>query len=752
MQSKPKRVRPMHRRQRSSVFALGLALLVAGCASTQASETDIPDVRDLSLVDLVDRPAKTTSDEAQDNPDEFAGEANSSIRREISIPRLSDDGEQLPPEVEALNFSPKPLVDTINLSMDPLPSAKFVDLVFGQLLGVPYTVGDGVAEKTGALRLIDPVGMDSDRFLQWAIKYLEQYQIRVIPTPDGYEIVTDESLMNRIPVLLTNRLRGSVDAELRPVVQFVELQAISANEMHAMLQKMLPSSSTLLVEPNPRLNIVTLTGLIDDVDSALKIVDQLDELPYAGTQAERYSPAYWSAEPLAEELLKLLEAEGWQASNNRAFQKPILVLPIEYSNDLFIFARSSAALARARFWLSELDRATRKGDATQTFVYTVQNVDAELLAETINNVLSRRVSDPGPSRPVGVSSADGGGPPQLQQDQSISSGSIVVNRQSNQLIFSGTPSQYGDIRPLLVQLDQAPAEVLIEVTVAEITLTDSNTYGVQFFIDSLGNQDVGGTFRNQGLGLGGAGSNLALFSGNVEAAINFFAQNNLVNVLSTPRLMARSGGSAQIQVGTDVPIITSQTAADSQDGTGGTDILQSVDYRSTGILLSIEPIVFGDDRIDLSISQEVSTAISTTTSAISSPTISNRSVTTQLSLEDGETAVLGGLITTNSTVDEKGTPILKDIPLLGPAFRNTTLTQDKTELLVLITAYVLRGTQDKRQFTDALIEQFNRSQSASGELTTMLAPTGRKSGALLGRHMDIGGPRGGVVSEPDDAQ
>ncbi|GAB5455976.1 MAG: type II secretion system protein GspD [Henriciella sp.] len=747
MQLKSERAKTARTQQKRWAAALGLALLSAGCASTPKAEPDIPDVRNLSLVDVVERQERTISEDAQSNSDEIAGEANSSVRRAISIPRLSEPEEQLPPEVEALKFSPKPMVDTINLSMDPLPSAKFVDLVFGQLLGVPYTVGDGVAEKTGALRLIDPVGMDSERFLQWAINYLKQYQIRVIPTPDGYEIVTDESLMNRIPLLLTNRLRESVDAELRPVVQFVELQAISANEMQAMLQKMLPPSTSLLVEPNPRLNIVTLTGLIDDVDGALQIIDQLDELPYAGTQAERYSPAYWSAAPLAEELLKLLAAEGWQASNIPSFQKPILVLPIEYSNDLVIFARSPAALARARFWLSELDRATRKGDATQTFVYTVQNVDAEILAETINSVLSRGSSAP---RAQSTSATTGGNQPQFQQDQPASAGSIVVNRQSNQLIFSGTPSQYGEIRPLLVQLDQAPAEVLIEVTVAEITLTDSNTYGVQFFIDSLGNQDVGGTFRNQGLGLGGAGSNLALFSGNVEAAINFFAQNNLVNVLSTPRLMARSGGSAQIQVGTDVPIITSQTAADSQNGSGNTDILQSVDYRSTGILLSIEPIVFGDDRIDLAISQEVSTAISTTTSAISSPTISNRSVTTQLSLEDGETAVLGGLITTNSTVDEKGTPILKDIPLLGPAFRNTTLTQDKTELLVLITAYVLRGTQDKRQFTDALIDQFNRSQSTSSELSTMLPPKGRKVGIPQGRHMDVGSPRKSFEPNTDD--
>ena len=735
MQSKSERGKTLSQNRRFLALAIAPALLfLSGCASNDGGERTARDVRDLSIGNSIERTERAVrQDDAQD-AGAYEDEVRSTVRSEIEIPELSPP-EQGSVEGQGAVIAPKPTVDTVNVTMDTLPTEKFIDLVFGQMLGVPYTIGEGVGEKTDQLRLGSPVSTDSEVFLSWVIDYLESYQIRVIPTESGYEIVTDETLMNRIPVLLRNRMRNSVDVELRPVVEFVELQAISAGEMHAMLQKMLPSSATLVIEPNPRLNILTLTGLIEDVDAALKIVDQLDELPYAGTTAERYSPAYWSAKPLAEELLTLLEAEGWQASNNRALQKPILVLPIEYSNDLFIFARSTDALARARFWLSELDRATRKGDETQTFVYTVQNVDAEILAETVNNVLSRRTSISEPAVSIGTDASNNAGLVGPQQQRRSAGGSIVVNRQSNQLIFSGTPSEYGDIRPLLIQLDQAPAEVLIEVTVAEITLSDGNQYGVQFFIDSLGNEDVAGTFRQQGLGLGAVGSNVALFSGNVQAAINFFASNNLVNVLSTPRLMARSGGSAQINVGTEVPVITSQRAADSQDGVGETDILQSVDYRSTGVLLSIEPIVFGDNRIDLSINQEVSSAISTTTSSIASPTISNRSVTTQLSLEDGETAVLGGLITTTSTVDEKGTPILKDIPFVGPAFRNTTLGEDKTELLVLITAYVLRGTEDKRRFTDALVDQFNRSQTSSGRLQTMTRPPGQKPPPIQTRHL-----------------
>jgi general secretion pathway protein D len=185
-------------------------------------------------------------------------------------------------------------------------------------------------------------------------------------------------------------------------------------------------------------------------------------------------------------------------------------------------------------------------------------------------------------------------------------------------------------------------------------------------------------------------------------------------------LTARSGGAAQIQVGSDVPIITSQRAASTQDGIGNTDILQSVDYRSTGVLLSIEPIVFGDNRVDLSITQEVSTAIPTSTSDIASPTISNRSITTQLSLEDGATAILGGLIQENTTRDETGTPLLKDIPFVGNLFRNTTLSNTRTELVVLITAYVVRDGEEKQAFTDELVNRFNLSISDPDQMNTYI--------------------------------
>jgi general secretion pathway protein D len=717
-------------RRRASVavfWALG-TLGLTGCASFDKVDAQVSDgLAGTRIGDSVERGerAERQADTGQrtDQPLNQRDDRTS----QIDVPSVSrESGEELagaggPPE------APVPETQVVDAVVPALPIPQFVDVVFGNMLGVPYVTGPGVADRNELVQLRSSGRMDSDDFIELVGLALESYGLRVYPEDGAYQIVTDASLQQKMPRFIKSRSRSDIPEELRPVVQFVELDAVSANEMESILRQAFPDKQALKIETNPRLNVLTLTGLPQDLDAAIAIINQLDELAYAGSKAERYSPVFWSADQLAREVTSLLIAEGWQASTDKAVQKPILIMPVEYSNDLFIFSRSPAGLARARFWLSELDRPTRRGNEPQVYVYDVKNVDATLLAETVGQVISRQASAGGYPSQGATASASGpatsAGGPQNQpgRDSGLSQvGNIVVNRLSNQVVFTGTPSQYDIVHPLLTRLDMPPAEVMIEVTIAEITLTEDTRYGVEFFVDSLGGQDLSATVGNEGLGLGGVGTSIGVVTGNIDAALNFFAKNNLLNVLSTPRLTARSGGAAQIQVGSDVPIITSQRAASTQDGIGNTDILQSVDYRSTGVLLSIEPIVFGDNRVDLSITQEVSTAIPTSTSDIASPTISNRSITTQLSLEDGATAILGGLIQENTTRDETGTPLLKDIPFVGNLFRNTTLSNTRTELVVLITAYVVRDGEEKQAFTDELVNRFNLSISDPDQMNTYI--------------------------------
>ena len=181
-----------------------------------------------------------------------------------------------------------------------------------------------------------------------------------------------------------------------------------------------------------------------------------------------------------------------------------------------------------------------------------------------------------------------------------------------------------------------------------------------------------------------------------------------MNLLATPRLVARSGTSARVQVGTEVPTLSTQRLPTASGGGSNVDVISSVVYRSTGIILQIEPVVFSNGRIDLVVNQEVSSA-APGTGVVSSPTFNNTSVSTQLSLRDGETAIIGGLIREDVEESERGIPFLKDLPGIGPAFCVDGTSKDRQELVILITAYVLRGQNDRKQFAEKFSTEINKT-------------------------------------------
>ena len=136
-------------------------------------------------------------------------------------------------------------------------------------------------------------------------------------------------------------------------------------------------------------------------------------------------------------------------------------------------------------------------------------------------------------------------------------------------------------------------------------------------------------------------------------------------------------------------------------GNNSTVVPQTIQYRNTGVLLRVRPVIHAGDRIDLEVSQEVSSAETTTTGVTTSPTIRKRSVETKLSLRDGATVMLGGLISETNTQSDSGVPLLKDIPVLGSLFKSATKSRTRTELVMLITPYVLNDVEDAQAATDS---------------------------------------------------
>lgn len=709
--------------KKPSYFLCALTLGVAGVVlSACETSNSVPDLTAMgqNIGKTVQRPPLKPENTILDGREKIEADLAQPPTKIKPVPRISTPQKDNGPGVSSK--PPKIPVDTIEAYVTPSPLPEFIDVVFGEMLKVPYVTGPGVAARKDIVQLRSSGTLSSEDFFELVESALREYGVRVVPENGVYRILEDQALKARMPRYIRSRAQPGTPISLRPVIQLVELYAVNANSMVVLLKQFMgDKSKNVTIKANPLKNTITLSGLPDDVDAIISIIKELDELNYAGSSVQRYSPVYWEATALVKEVNKILTVEGWQVSNSIAAPRTINLLPIEYSNDIFIFSRNKALSERANEWLKELDRPVKAGDNTQLFIYQVGNIDALDLADIANNALSVGKKR-GPSAGVtgaqpGANGAGSGGRsarPSAQGDK------FVVDPIGNRLIFSGTASEYDRILPLLKQLDRAPAEVLIEVTIAEVTLNDSTKFGLEFFINDIGANNFKNSFGTQGLGIGGTGFNVAIANGDVTLNANTLATNSDIKVLSTPRLMARSGGSASITVGTDVPVISSQRAANSQSTSGVTDVLQTVTYRKTGVILNIEPIVFSNNRIDLTISQEVSATIDSGSGAISSPTISNRSLDTQLSLEDGQTAVLGGLMQDTITSKETGVPLLKDIPFIGSVFSSNAISSDRTELLVLITAYIMRGQEDKKAFVDSLTREINSSLGQSGSLITLL--------------------------------
>jgi general secretion pathway protein D len=214
--------------------------------------------------------------------------------------------------------------------------------------------------------------------------------------------------------------------------------------------------------------------------------------------------------------------------------------------------------------------------------------------------------------------------------------------------------------------------------------------------------------RNTGTGIGTTGFTFTVLNraGATRLILNALASNNRVKVLSTPKILSRSGGEARIQVGAQVPIVTSQGTSSQLQQQGTSAILQSIQYRDTGVILTVKPTIYAGNQVDLEIKQEVSEAVPNDTSQLSSPIINTRTVNTQLSLQDGATVLLGGLIMENATSTSAGIPGLKDIPGVGFLFGTQRVTKTRSELFVFITPYIITSNEDAAELTETFKRRY----------------------------------------------
>ena len=583
----------------------------------------------------------------------------------------------------------------ISINYEGIPLPEFVNEVFGELLQVTFEIDNKVLEREQLVTLRTASSMSPDDFFALVKQVLSNYGISVAYQNNIYRIIENSQAQKEIPRIIRSRAFKSVPGDMRPVFYYARVNNIRVKQIKTWLDLSLRNRVNIINIPYS--NALLVLGSAEDVSAAMEVIEILDQPNLAGNTSLKISPAFWSADKLSRQLVQVLKAEGYSVEIGPDSDAPIKLIPVQALNTIMVFASSEQNLKHVLHWASELDQPGQTIDTTGVYYLAVENTNAGDIAELTTELLNTSSDNPD------------------QQNSKNGETKVIVDKSRNALIFQGSAEEYAQFRSLVKQMDRAPFEVLIEATIAEVTLDKGESLGAILNFDngSAAFNDRSAVQSSNGLLV-----NLIRDTGDLTASLQAAADNNSISILSSPRLVVASGKKASMTVGTQVPIITTQQTA--PDGTiGGTsNILQQVQYRDTGITLSISPIVNSSQRVELTIAQEVSDAQNNDKSDIQSPIILTRSFDTTLSIDDGETVLLAGLISENYSKGNSGVPYLKDIPLLGNLFKSESQAVSKTELIVLLTPYIIDDQNTSRYVRDAFRSQLSNITSSFDKAET----------------------------------
>ncbi|MBS7457772.1 type II secretion system secretin GspD [Coralloluteibacterium stylophorae] len=604
-----------------------------------------------------------------------------------------------------------------------------VKAILGDLLQQNYVIAPGVQ---GTVTLATPRPVGADQALSLLETALAWNNARLVWSDGRYSVVpADQAVAGNLAPSA-----GSAASARGYEVRAVPLRYISAIEMEKVLTPYTRPGSIINVD-NGR-NVITLAGTGSELANYLRTVEIFDVDWLAGMSVGIFPLDSANAEETVEQLD---QAFGPQSETPVAGM--FRFMPLAGTNSIMVITPQPRYLGHIERWLREMDA----GSGAELFTYQLKYVKAYDLAQRLSEVyggsgggggslapgLTR--STVGSMRDTGTTSSRSGRSDGLSSGGSelgaldfggeagVQSGSVQFEiegqevgvaavEESNALIVRANRSRWESIRRVIEQLDVMPAQVHIEAQIVEVSLSGDLRYGVSWFFDNaVGNNldasdypglaQLAASRRSLGSYAGSItpGSGLGwIFAGDDSVAIlSALDEVSDVQVLSTPSVTVRNNAEASLNVGDQVPIITTSI----NTITGSDTALGTTNYIDTGTILKVRPRVSGDGTVFMEIIQEISTPdYSTVTADNPNPSINTRQLQTEAAVRSGETIMLAGLISDSSASGRSGIPGLSRIPVIGALFGQQTRNTDRQEVVILITPRVLRNAEEARDFTD----------------------------------------------------
>lgn len=628
-----------------------------------------------------------------------------------------------------------------------------VKAILGDLLGQNYTIAPGVQ---GTVTYATPKPVSAAQALSVLEMILGWNNARMIYSDGRYSIVpSDQALATGVVTPRT----GSPDAARGFESRVVQLRYISATEMEKLLKPFARPNAIVTVDPGR--NVITIAGTRAELENYLRTV-QIFDVDWMSSMSVGVYPLQSSkAQKVVTDLEKVF---GEQSKSPVAGM--FRFMPLEGANAVLAITSQPDYLDDIQEWIERIDGA---GEGVRLYSYELKYVTAKELAARLSEVFGGSggrsggnddgggyslipggqtavisggdggskdsggydgsgINPGGSNGSVGGSSGGGlgGGGLSLSPSQG-GSGSVTLEvggdkvavsaiQENNTLLVRATASAWRSILDVIEKLDVMPLQVHIESQVVEVTLSGQLSYGVSWFLENAttenGLPDVtspGGAtppkWSTLGASLGGgkAGPGLAwtLIQNDAAAIITALDQVSDVRLLQTGSVLTRNNSEATLNVGSRIPV----TSVSVNPVLGNSSSVSQVQYLDTGVILKVRPRVTKDGTVFLDIVQEVSSPGSQA-DANGNVRINTRRLKTEAVTSSGDTVLLAGLIQDSTTRGSSGLPGLSRIPVIGGLFGHQSSDQGRTEVVVLLTATIIRDQNELRTMTDEYSRRF----------------------------------------------
>jgi general secretion pathway protein D len=608
-----------------------------------------------------------------------------------------------------------------------------VHTILGEVLQETFVIGPGVSGEV-TFSTSKPVSRDElmpilELLLRW----------------NGATMVFTEGRYHILPV--SDAIKGHLFPEIGSAerargfeVRAVPLQYIAATEMAKILEPYVREGA--IINADQFRHMIFLAGTPEELRNYLKTVEIFDVDWLEGMSVGIFPLTTVDVGSIITELETIFgsNAESPLAGMFR-------FVPLERLGSIMVITFQEEYLYKAEEWIEILDRGAA-GAGKQLYVYRVKNLEAPILAgyltqlfgggETGQRTQNKPQGTLAPGlEPATVGSVSDFNQNRLGMDQSANQqggtqgGAINIGDDSqiritsvletNSLLIQATAAEYNAVQAAIERIDIEPLQVLIESQVLDVELNEELQFGVNWFLTNNANlippetADTSSILQNAAFGSGSAESGgfnflttLATPLSNglpfVQATIAALDEVTDVRSLAAPSLLVRNNATATITVGTQVPVQSSSIS------TGTNNVVSSAQYVSTGITLTVTPRINPGGLVYMDIQQDVSRpgARDPDISVSGNPPINNKTVTSQVAVQSGQTVFLGGLISEQDSRGRTGVPYLSRVPIIGPLFGAKTKAVSRSETLVMITPTVIESAVDLKEISKDMETEFSK--------------------------------------------